>query len=391
MLQKIRDAITDWFRFKPYEPVPPGMYSTQIQLESPIGHRLHLRVEKGGEGLLVLDASTVLHLNRTAAEYAYYLIRGLPQAEIVQLVSRRYKIERAKAEQDFLDFKDRMNTLIQTTDLDPVTFLDFERVSPHSTAISAPLRVDCALTYRTVDETQPGATPIDRVKRELLTTEWKTVLKKAWDAGVPHVIFTGGEPTLRPDLPELVAYAEELGMVSGVLSCGWRFTELEYMHDVLNAGLDHLMIVLEPDDETAWEALRDTLAEDVFVAAHLTINQHNRERIPALIEKLAQQQVKGLSLSIADPSLQDDLTRARDLAAHHQLPLIWDIPVPYSAMNPVALELQASEETPAGAGRTWLYVEPDGDVLPGQGINRLLGNMLVDPFDVIWEKAQHSG
>lgn len=389
MLPKIREAITRLF--KPYDPVPAGTYSTQLQFESPIGHRLHLRIEKNGEGLLILDASTVLHLNRTAAEYAYYLIRGLPDGEIARLISTRYKINREKAGQDYLDFKDRLNTLIHTPDLDPITFLDFERVSPHSTTLSAPLRLDCALTYRTVDEVQKGAAPLERVKRELLSREWKTILKKAWDAGVPHVIFTGGEPTLRPDLPELVAYAEELGMVCGVLSNGWRFTELEYMHDVLNAGLDHLMIILDPEDETAWEALRDTLAEDLFVAVHLTITPQNCGRIREIMEKLAQQKVKGVSLSISDPSLTQELTLARDLAAHHELPLIWDIPVPYSSLNPVALELQKTDQLPSGAGRTWLYVEPDGDVLPGQGVNHVLGNLLVDPFEAIWEKAQQTG
>lgn len=386
MFQKIRDKITSLFR--PYEPIPTGMYSKQIQLQSPIGHRLHLRVENNGEGLLVLDASTVLHLNRTAAEYAYYLIKDIPDGEVARLISTRYKINQELAGKDYLEFKDRLDTLIHTPDLDPVTFLDFERVSPHSQAVSGPLRLDCALTYRIIDEIQTGAAPLERVKRELLTKEWKIILKKAWDAGVPHVIFTGGEPTLRPDLPELVAYAEELGMVSGVLSSGWRITELEYMHSILNAGLDHLMIILDADDESAWEALRDTLAEDLFVSVHLTISPHNKGRINELIEKLAQQQVKALSLSISDLSLKDELVRARDLAAHHQLPLIWDIPVPYSAMNPVALELQSVEEAPSGAGRAWLYVEPDGDVLPGQGIQQVLGNLLNDPFEIIWEKAK---
>ena len=43
-----------------------------------------------------------------------------------------------------------------------------------------------------------------------------------------------------------------------------------------------------------------------------------------------------------------------------------------------------------GAGKAWLYVEPDGDVLPGQGINRPLGNLLEEDWDAIWSRA-HSG
>jgi len=95
MLQKIRDAIARLFR--PYDLIPAGMYSKQIQLESPIGHRLHLRVEKNGEGLLILDASTVLHLNRTASEYAYYLIQGIPDDEIARRISTRYQISLVQA------------------------------------------------------------------------------------------------------------------------------------------------------------------------------------------------------------------------------------------------------------------------------------------------------
>ena len=42
---------------------------------------------------------------------------------------------------------------------------------------------------------------------------------------------------------------------------------------------------------------------------------------------------------------------------------------------------------PKVAGRAWLYVEPDGDVLPTQGVNRLLGNFLRDPWEKIWKAA----
>ena len=59
--------------------------------------------------------------------------------------------------------------------------------------------------------------------------------------------------------------------------------------------------------------------------------------------------------------------------------------MPYSAINPVSLE--TSQEVPNGAGVAWLYVEPDGDVLPAQGINEVLGNLLSDPWEQIWEKA----
>jgi MoaA/NifB/PqqE/SkfB family radical SAM enzyme len=61
--------------------------------------------------------------------------------------------------------------------------------------------------------------------------------------------------------------------------------------------------------------------------------------------------------------------------------------VPYSAFNPVAAELRdANKKIPEGAGKAWLYVEPDGDVLPAQGVNKVLGNLLTDPWEKIWKK-----
>jgi MoaA/NifB/PqqE/SkfB family radical SAM enzyme len=46
-----------------------------------------------------------------------------------------------------------------------------------------------------------------------------------------------------------------------------------------------------------------------------------------------------------------------------------------------------SEDQPEGAGKAWLYFEPDGDVLPAQGVNQVLGNILRDPWAQIWENA----
>ena len=57
--------------------------------------------------------------------------------------------------------------------------------------------------------------------------------------------------------------------------------------------------------------------------------------------------------------------------------------MPYSLENPVAYET-VDDQVPAGAGKAWLYVEPDGDVLPAQGLaGQVLGNFLKDPWERI--------
>lgn len=383
-MDKIRNLFDRYFPQQ--SPLPPGVHHYQSPPDVPEQFRLHLRIEEDGTGILIINASTVLHLNPTATEYAYHLLKQTKPGEVADSVSKRYRISHSQALADFNTFSDRVATLVETPDLDPATYLDFDRTAPHSQKLMAPLRLDCALTYETA-EGHTGSAPNDRVRRNLTTEEWKAILDKAWAAGIPHVIFTGGEPTQRPDLVELISHAEQLGMVAGVLSCGLRFSETEYLHQVLQAGLDHLMLVLDSADEQSWEALRDTLAEDLFVTVHLTITERNAAEISNILDRLAAMRVASVSLSVSSGALKKILDDARDLAAHHQMQLVWDLPVPYSHLNPVSIELLAAGEMIAGAGRSWLYVEPDGDVLPRQGINAILGNLLTDPWEQIWQRA----
>ena len=352
-----------------------------------------MRLEADGNGILIVNAATVLHLNQTAAEFAYHLVNETVEEAIVRQVAARYQISKDQVVADFADFKDRIFTLVNLPDLDPVTFLDFERDTPYSGKISAPYRLDCALTYTLPEGANPDAAPTKRVDRELSTAEWKTILDKAWEAGVPHIVFTGGEPTLRDDLAELIAHAEALGQVTGLLSDGEKLADAEYLNTLLQTGLDHLMIVFHPEDELAWKALEAVLPEDLFTTVHLTVTPENADCILELIDKLDDFGVTSLSLSDSGPNLDEIMEAARDHAADLDIPLEWDLPVPYSARNPVTLELEEAEETEnvdvivEGAGRAWLYIEPDGDVLREQGRATVLGNAVSDDWGGIWEKA----
>jgi MoaA/NifB/PqqE/SkfB family radical SAM enzyme len=102
------------------------------------------------------------------------------------------------------------------------------------------------------------------------------------------------------------------------------------------------------------------------------------------LARLKNMMVHSVSLSVSEERLAEVLHATRDHAAQLGLTLVWDLAVPFSRFNPVALEVDSPAE---GAGRAWLYLEPDGDVLPAQGHNTVLGNMLSDPWDVIWKKS----
>ncbi len=348
-------------------------------------YRLHLRLLKDGSGILIINAATVLHLNPTAAEFAFHMIKGTPPEQVAKEIAKRYRISVAEANKDYLDFHERVQTAIHIPDLDPTTYLDFERVTPHSKDLTAPLRLDCALTYRLPAGTQAEYAPTKRVDRELTTGEWKIIMDMAWAVGIPHITFTGGEPTLRDDLPALIAHAEKVGQVTGLLTDGLKLADKEYLHTLLQTGLDHLLFILQPENPDSWKALETILAEDLFTTVHLTVTPWNVKKSGETLEKLAGLKVKSLSLGASEPSLHEALQVLRNQAANLGLTLRWDMPVPYSAENPVSHET-IEDEVPSGAGKAWLYVEPDGDVLPTQGeADHILGNFLRDPWEKIYQ------
>jgi hypothetical protein len=377
IIESVKNLLT------PVKPLPAGIFHYQAPPDAPVPYRLHLRLEPDGTGLLIVNASTILHLNQTAAEFAYHLIEQTPDEQMVREVSRRYRVGRARALEDFAMLKDRIITLIHTPDLDPEMFLEFERSTPHTQKISAPYRLDCALTYRLAGLADENVTPTKRVDRELTTAEWCQIFDKAWGYGIPHIILTGGEPTLRDDLPQLIAHTETNGQVVGLLSDGLKLADNAYLQTLLQTGLDHLMLCLKLENDSAWRALTNALAADLFVGVHLTLTLQNVVNIAETLTRLANLGVKALSLTASDPALQGSLSQFRNQAAALGLSLIWDLPVPYSSFNPVSLETQM-DNIPAGAGNAWLYVEPDGDVLPAQGISHVLGNVLRDPWETFW-------
>lgn len=371
--------------FAPVQPLPAGMYHYISPPDDTRDYRLHLRIEPDGSGILIVNASTILHLNQTAAEHAYCIVKNMPPAEAARRFAARYHVTKDQALADYQNLVDRIQLLINTPDLDPETFLEFDRKNAHAGRISAPYRLDCALTYRLPEQTLPEAAPVERVKRELTLAEWKKILDKAAGLGIPHIVFTGGEPTLRSDLAQLIAYAEANNQITGLISDGLRFIDAGYLNDILAQGLDHMMMVFDHSKEQAWRALENLLNADIFVAVHLTLAPETFTDFPDLLARLVELGVKSISLSTNNLEMKDQVETARNQVAACNRELVWNLPVPYSALHPVALETGDWGSLP-GAGRDWLYIEPDGDTLPTQGMNQVLGNFLDDPWEKIWKK-----
>jgi MoaA/NifB/PqqE/SkfB family radical SAM enzyme len=404
----IIDTVKSWFT--PAKPLSKGIHHYQTPPDAKQQYRLHLRVEADGRGLLIVNAATVLHLNQTAAEYARLLIEGIGVEEAARTMARRYRVGQARAREDYDQLRDHILMLATTPDLSPEAFLGLERAEPFSAETSAPYRADLALTYRMDESGTLDPEARKRVERELTTEEWQQILKSLWDAGVPHVCFTGGEPTLREDLIALIHRGEELGQVTGLLTDGRHLKDKTYLQGLLLAGLDHLQITLashKPEIHDAivnkagaWAetdaGLRNALAGDIYVVVHVVVTTANADSVAETVAYLADLGVPAVALSSPLSTTAEEekarlrraLEAAQETAHARGMTLVWDLAAPYSQVNPVEAEADLSRKQ---AARQLLYVEPDGDALPAQGYNVVLGNILRDPWETIWNHPGRKG
>ncbi|MEM2922387.1 MAG: PqqD family protein, partial [Candidatus Bathyarchaeia archaeon] len=112
------------------------------------GLRLHLRFEEDGDGVLIINASRVLFLNPTAAEYVYSFIKGESEEEAVKRIRRHYKVDAETARKDYQEVLFVVNTFAKSPDVCPISYLGVEKMEPFEKELSAPYRMDLAITYR---------------------------------------------------------------------------------------------------------------------------------------------------------------------------------------------------------------------------------------------------
>lgn len=99
--------------------------------------------------------------------------------------------------------------------------------------------------------------------RELSTPAWKQIIEKCRKARIPQLTFTGGEPTLREDLPELIYSAR--WFVTRLNTNGVRLTK-EYCQRLRKAELDNVQITLYSADREVHNKLTGASYFDETVA-----------------------------------------------------------------------------------------------------------------------------
>lgn len=164
--------------------------------------------------------------------------------------------------------------------------------------VPPPFALLAELTHRCPLQCPYCANPLalERVAHELDTAGWMRVLDEAAELGVLQVHFSGGEPCLRRDLPELVRHAAALGLYSNLITSG-VVPSGPTLAELAGCGLDHVQLSFQ--DVEAGEAdrlagMRGAHARKLEVArladaaglpltTNFVVHRQNLERLPAML------------------------------------------------------------------------------------------------------------
>jgi len=402
------NKLAKWLNLKPSAPNPkPGIFHYRRE-NGDEKSRIHLRLDPDGHGTLIVNANQVMHLNPTAALMAHLVLEEKNEKEIVKVLRKTYSVTEKEVLSDLETLNFQLNQLIRPDGACPVHELELDMNMPFSARPSAPYRMDLAITYRCNNDCAHCYNARERTFPSLSVDEWKTILDKTRELGIPHIVFTGGEPTLMEFLPELIAHAEENGQITGLNTNARRLADQKYLDKLVSAGLDHVQITVESDDAEIHDAmvgakahrqtiqgLKNVLESPLYVMTNTTMLRDNVHTIPATLDFLAELGVPTVGLNaliysgrgstVGTGLDESELAPLLEMAQHKTTmrgqKLIWYTPTQYCNFDPMKLDLGIKGCTAA------LYnmcVEPDGAVLPCQSYYTPVGNLLTDNWDSIW-------
>src|SRR6185437_1791674 len=117
----------------------------------------------------------------------------------------------------------------------------------------APVGLLAELTHRCPLQCSYCSNPIEleRVNKELSTEMWVSVMKQAGAIGILQVHLSGGEPTARKDLEEIVSAASKAGLYSNLITAAVTLNRAR-LEDLAKRGLDHVQISFQDVDAAKW-------------------------------------------------------------------------------------------------------------------------------------------
>ncbi len=253
-------------------------------------------------------------------------------------------------------------------------------------------------------------------EEELSTEKWKEILDKCRKVCIPQVTFTGGEPTMREDLIELIDHAR--WFVTRLNTNGIKLTK-EYCQKLFDASLDSVQITFYSDDagihnelvgapmyEKTVDGIKNALEAGLNISINTPLCTKNRDYVKTLefLHSLGVAYVtcSGLittgnaakeaseNLQLSREEIKDILQKAIDYAYANGMEISFTSPgwiddEEFFEKNGIA--------TPTcGACLSNMAITPGGNVVPCQSwlTDANLGSFLDDDWEKIWYSGKCS-
>lgn len=312
------------------------------------------------------------------------------------------------------DFADKKALREGPDDLPPRPAPQLDEARPRFAGGPAGLLAE--LTHRCPLQCPYCSNPLElvRANKELTAAEWGETFRQAAAMGVLQLHLSGGEPTARRDLDEIVAHAVAAGLYTNLITAAVLLTR-EHLQRLAEIGLDHLQVSVQdvdPDNADRISGYRCGVAKkrDVARWAHelgigLTINapmhRQNLDHLPQIIDFAVEVGAQRLEVAHIQYYAWADRNRAALIPTREKF--LESIAIVEEAKKRLAGVLnfdfvvhdhyaKLPKACMGGWGRSILVVTPSGRALPCHAAQTLPGLVFDDvrerPLADIWRHGQ---
>lgn len=367
--------------------------------------------------ILIIRPNKIQHVNDSAFDMLYSLYHTKQTlSEMLIKLERKYSISQEQLTTDLLALLDSIECIMRD---DYSRARRIEQVPYEPDSIAYPVISEIALTYRCQNRCDfcYASSPFrGDPSLEMTTGEARIIIEKInREAHVPTVSFTGGEPTMRDDLPELVAYADSVGMRTNLITNGIRCADKNFVDSLASAGLKSAQVSLESHDEDIHDsivgnpgayqktirAIENLKAAGIYTHTNSTICHKNKNSLIPFVQfikdtfgfpYLSMNMIiktgiarDNANVSISYSSIGSIIKPVIDFCETIDMKFVWYSPTPYCLFNPVDHNL-GSKSCACISGL--LSVSPSGELLPCSSYDRGVGNLLKNSFEYIWKSDE---
>ncbi len=165
-------------------------------------------------------------------------------------------------------------------------------------------RIDIRMGYKCNNNCIFCCNEKNRINETLETEKIKDIIMKGAKNDVNKIVFTGGEPTIRKDLPELISLASGIGYnIIQVITNGRMLSYESYLEKLIDNGLTNICISIPAIEEKEFEyltrakgsykqvmqAIENIKKTNLVMQTITPITKRNYKKLPEIAEFLTKQ------------------------------------------------------------------------------------------------------